>query len=306
MELRQLRYFAEIAAQGSFTRASETLAIAQPALTTQIQKLESELGGNVFVRTARGVVLTELGRATLEPAQRTLDAAGATLRSAQIANAAANTRLMLGFSRIFPFIPIARTVRRIRRDRPNIKVELRQMWSQEQVEALESGALDLGFVHYTDELATEHDGLAVVPVAEEAVTAAIPEGHRFATRRQIALGELADEDFVMTAPTKFGETVYDQVLAACRQAGFTPRVVQETTDVQILLGLVSAGLGVALLSSAARDVKIRGVHYVSIVPRLRIRFAALYRRGATGKFLEPFLERIERPPTTAAAGRSLP
>ena len=301
MELRQLRYFVEIAGQGSFTRASETLAIAQPALTTQMQKLEAELGGQLFVRTARGVVLTELGRATLEPAQRTLDAAGATLRSAQVANAAASTRLVLGFSRIFPFIPIARTVRRIRRHRTNIKVELRQMWSLEQVEALESGALDLGFVHYTDDIATEHEGLAVVPIAEEAVTVAIPEGHRFATRRQIAIGELADEDFVMTAPTKFSETVYDQVITACREAGFTPRVVQETTDVQILLGLVSAGLGVALLSSAARDVKIRGVHYVSIVPHLRIRFAALYRRGATGKFLEPFLERIERPPISVVA-----
>ncbi len=301
MELRQLRYFVEIAGQGSFTRASEVLAIAQPALTTQMQKLEAELGGQLFVRTARGVVLTELGRATLEPAQRTLDAAGATLRSAQVANAAASTRLVFGFSRIFPFIPIARTVRRIRRDRSNIKVELRQMWSREQIEALESGALDLGFVHYTDDIAVEHDGLAVVPIAEEAVTAAIPEGHRFATRRQIAIGELAAEDFVMTAPTKFGETVYDQVITACREAGFTPRVVQETTDVQILLGLVSAGLGVALLSSAARNVKIRGVHYVSIVPNLRIRFAALYRRGATGKFLEPFLERIERPPSSVIA-----
>jgi DNA-binding transcriptional LysR family regulator len=70
--------------------------------------------------------------------------------------------------------------------------------------------------------------------------------------------------------------------------------VQESTDARILLGLVSAGLGVALFSSSQRDVKVRGVHYVSVVPRLAIRFAAMYRRGATGKFLEPFLERIER------------
>lgn len=67
---------------------------------------------------------------------------------------------------------------------------------------------------------------------------------------------------------------------------------------RILLGLVSAGLGVSLLSSSSRDFKIRGVHYVSIVPSVVMRFAAMYRRGMTGKFLEPFLERIERSPAT--------
>jgi DNA-binding transcriptional LysR family regulator len=83
-------------------------------------------------------------------------------------------------------------------------------------------------------------------------------------------------------------------MAACLRAGFQPHIVQESSDVRILLGLVSAGLGVSLLSSSSRDVKIRGVHYVSIVPKLEMRFVAMYRRGATGKFLEPFLERIER------------
>ena len=121
---------------------------------------------------------------------------------------------MLGLSRIFPFIPIARTVRRIRRDRSNIKVELRQMWSQEQIAALESGALDLGFVHYTDDYRNRTRRPGGDPIAEEAVTAAIPEDTALRRVRQIALAELANEDFVMTAPTKFGETVYDQVIAA--------------------------------------------------------------------------------------------
>jgi DNA-binding transcriptional LysR family regulator len=293
MELRQLRYFVEIADQGSFTKAAETLAIAQPALTTQIQKLEAEFGAQLFVRTTRGIVLTEVGVVALEQARRTIVAADATKRSAQLASEASGARLIAGFSRIFPFLPIARTVRRIRRERPNIKVELREMWSSEQIEALAAGALDVAFVHDTG-APVDHE-LVTVPVAEESVTAAIPDGHRLATRRQIALGELADEDFVAPAETTFGETVRDEVFAECRRAGFQPRVVQESSDVRILLGLVSAGLGVALLLSSSRDVKVRGVHYVSIVPRFGFRFAAMYRRGAAGTFLEPFLERIERP-----------
>jgi DNA-binding transcriptional LysR family regulator len=297
MELRQLRYFLEIAAQGSFTKAAETLAIAQPALSMQIQKLEAEFDAQLFVRTKRGIVLTDVGRVVREQAQRTLDAADATKRSARLAGEAADARLVVGFSRIFPFIPIARTVRRVRRERPNIKIELREMWSSDQMDALISGSIDVGFVHYTDD--DEDRDLAIVPVAEEAVTAAIPDGHRLATRRQIALAELADEDFVLPAATNFGETVRQQVLEACLRAGFTPRIVQESSDVHILLGLVSAGLGVALLSSSSRDVKVRGVHYISIVPKLGIRFAAMYRRGTTGKFLEPFLQRIERSPERA-------
>jgi DNA-binding transcriptional LysR family regulator len=292
MELRQLRYFVEIAAQGSFTKAAETLAIAQPALTAQIHKLEAEFNAQLFVRSKRGIVLTAVGAVVLEQAQRTLDAADATKRSAELAGAAASARLIVGFTRIFPFFPIARTIRRVRRDRPNIKVELREMWSADQLDALISGAIDVGFVHYTAE--HEDRDLAIVPVAEEALTVAVPDGHRLATRRQIALSELADEDFVVPSSTTFGETVRDEVIAACRLAGFEPRVVQESSDVRILLGLVSAGLGVALFASSQRDFKVRGVHYVSVVPRLFIRFAAMYRRGATGKFLEPFLERIDR------------
>lgn len=297
MELRQLRYFLEIAEQGSFTKAAETLAIAQPALSMQIQKLEAEFDAQLFVRTKRGIVLTEVGGVVREHAQRALDAADATKRSARLAGEAAGARLVVGFSRIFPFLPIARTVRRVRRERPNIKIELREMWSSDQMDALLSGSIDVGFVHYTAE--HEEGDLAIVPVAEEAVMVAVPEGHRLATRRQIALPELADEDFVIPAATDFGETVRDQVLTACRSAGFQPRIVQESSDARILLGLVSAGLGIALLSSSSRDVKVRGVHYISIVPKLGLRFAAMYRRGTTGKFLEPFLERIERSPERA-------
>src|SRR5580693_5426303 len=104
MELRQLRYFVEIADQGSFTKAAETLAIAQPALTTQVQKLEAELGAQLFLRTARGIILTEIGTEVRAHAQRTLDAADATLRVARLAGEVANARLIVGFSRIFPFL----------------------------------------------------------------------------------------------------------------------------------------------------------------------------------------------------------
>src|ERR1700722_17949371 len=106
MELRQLRYFVEIAEQGSFTKAAETLSIAQPALTTQVQKLEAEFNAKLFIRRTGGIILTEGGRVVAEQARRALDAADATKRAAQLAGEVASARLAVGFTRIFPFIPI--------------------------------------------------------------------------------------------------------------------------------------------------------------------------------------------------------
>lgn len=291
MELRQLRYFVEIADQGSFTKAAETLSIAQPALTAQIHKLEAEFRAQLFVRGKHGIALTDVGRVAHEQARRTLDAADATMRATQLAAGLASARLNVGFTRVFPFMTIARTVRRIRRDRPDMRLELREMWSSEQIDALVSGSLDIGFVHYTADQADRD--LAIVPIAEVQLVAAIPDGHRLAGRRNVHLTELADEAFIVPAATNFGETLRDEALAACRAAGFTPRVVQESSDLNILLGLVSAGLGIAFLSSASRDVRVRGVHYASVTPKLAIHFAAMHRRGVTAKFLKPFLERLQ-------------
>jgi DNA-binding transcriptional LysR family regulator len=132
-----------------------------------------------------------------------------------------------------------------------------------------------------------------VPVAEESLVVAVPDNHRFATRRQIALAELADEEFLIPSEAVLG-SVRAFLIDLCKRAGFTPRITEQPSDFRLLLGLVSAGVGVTMLASSARDLKVRGVHYISIVPPIVMRFGAMYRRGATAKFLAPFLERIER------------
>jgi DNA-binding transcriptional LysR family regulator len=290
VELRQLQYFVEIADRGSFSRAAETLAIAQPALTTQIQKLEAEFAAQLFVRTKRGVVLTDVGRVTYDQARRTLDAADATRRAALFAAGSASARLTVGFTRIFPFLAVASMVRRLRRDRPNVRVDLREMSSEAQMDALVSGRLDLGFVQYS--AAHEDRDLTMVPLAEESLAAVVPERHRFATRRQVTLEELADEDFVI-ASSDTSDSLHDNIVAACVRAGFQPRIVQTASDFRLLLGLVSAGMGVAIVSSVSRAIRIRGIHYLSLAPRHILRFAAMYPDGPTGRSIAPYLPRIE-------------
>jgi DNA-binding transcriptional LysR family regulator len=291
MELRQLRYFVAIADGSSFTKASETLSIAQPALSAQIHKLEEELGAPLFVRTKRGITLTETGTAVLAEARKTVAAADSTVRAAALAGETAAARLIMAYTPIFPFFHVARIIRSLRRERPGAHIELREMWSPLQCDALASGAVDFAFVRDVPGHPVS-EGIVRVPMAEELWTVAVPSGDPLASRRHVEFGDLARSLFIMPSPT-FGETVRDDITAACRQAGFEPRVVQEVSDVRIMLGLVSAGLGITVLSSAARNVRVRGVTYISLSPKVVMRFSALYRRGFGGRGFASILSHLQ-------------
>ena len=292
MELRQLRYFLEIANQGSFSRAAESLSIAQPALTTQIQKLESEFGARLFHRTARGIALTEVGEVARERARRAVDAADSTLRLTKQAGEQAGNRLRISYSRVFPFAPIARAIRITQKDRPDVVLSLRDMWSAEQLIALEDGVVDVAFVHYTSAL--DETDLVVVPVADGHIVAALPDTHPLAGRPEVALSDLAKDGFILPAAGDFGETLLDLVVAACAAAGFSPRIVQHSEHLRVILGLVSAGIGVSLVTSPATNFQIEGVSYAAIRPTLPIRYAALYRRGLNPAALRPFIDRLKQ------------
>ena len=287
MELRQLRYFVEIAEQGSFTKAAETLAVAQPALSTQIQKLETEFRAKLFVRTKRGVALTGIGNDVLTQARRAVDEADATKRAALISGNAASARLGVGFTRIFPFVAIGKILRAVRDDHPNVRIDLAETDSDEQIDAVLGGALDIGFVHHN--ASADHRGLEVVEMSTEFLSVAVSHRHRFATRRQITLAELADEDFIMQTSAR--TDIRNRLSAVCARAGFEPRVVQESDDFSLRLGLVAAGMGIALVSSGARALRVRGVHFISVVPRHIFRFAAIYRRGVVDRLIAPYLPR---------------
>ena len=286
MELRQLRYFIEIADQRSFTRAAETLSIAQPALTTQVQKLEAELRAPLFVRNKRGITLTEVGHVVLAEARKTVDAADATTRAAALALDDAHARLVFGYSAGFPFPHITDLMRALRRDRPNVRIDMREMRSAEQVDSLVSGAIDFAFVHDRPDL--RDGGLVHIPITEEFLMLAVPSGHRLSGRRSVRVADLADESFIVPGDN-VGETARDEVYEATMRAGFEPRIVEEVSNMGILLGLVAAGLGVAILSSAAKALMVCDLTFIPIVPRITMTYSAMYRRGFGGKVLAPFL-----------------
>jgi DNA-binding transcriptional LysR family regulator len=295
MELRQLRYFVEIAEQASFTRAAETLAIAQPALTAQMHKLEAEFGAPLFIRTKRGITLTDVGRATLASARTTLHAADATKRLARQTAELAGARVNVAYSRTFPVAQLARIVRGFRRERPDLELDLREMWSLDQVEAVADGSIDFGFrqIRGRERSRLAERGIVAVKTSEETLALAVPGTHPLATRRTVTLAELANEHFISIAVPP-AEAVRQRVFEAMEAAGFQPKITQEVADVRLLLGLVSAEMGVAIVFAWNRDVRMRNVHYLRIVPEVSLSFGVMYRRGYGGRAIEPLLRRIER------------
>jgi DNA-binding transcriptional LysR family regulator len=295
MELRHLRTFVVIAEQGSFTRAAEVLSIAQPALTAQMQKLEAEFGTPLFVRTARGVTLTAAGTAALDSARETLRAADGTIRAAQIAAEVAGARINIAYSRTFPVAQLSRMIRGFRRDRPGLRLDVREMWSNNQVEALADGAIDVGFLQLPDDqrAGLAERGITAIKTAEESLLLAVPNSHPLAARRSVTMRDLATESFILPSPT-MGESVLTAVIEAARVAGFAPTVVQEVTDIRLLLGLTSAELGVTFVFTHNRDMRLRNVHYLRLTPAITLSFGAIHRRGFGGRTMEPILARIAR------------
>jgi DNA-binding transcriptional LysR family regulator len=184
MELRQLRYFVAVAEHESFTRASEHLLIAQPALSAQIAKLEDELGVALFEKIGRGVRLTGPGHLVLVEAQRTLADAEALVRIARAGAEGAVGTLRVGYSRIFPFRAMTAVLHAFRKHRPHIALELREHDPIKHLVLVRSRELDCAFSRLPD---GEEDEVATYPLVAVQTMVALPRGHRLGLRTVGAL-----------------------------------------------------------------------------------------------------------------------
>jgi len=257
MDLRQLRYFSVLAETLNFHRAAERLHISQPPLTVAIRKLEEDLGTPLFVREPRGVRLTAAGAAALPSARAALAAAEGFRDSVRQGAAGLRGRLGIGFigSAIGQLLP--RIISPYRAAYPLVELALEEMNSVEIVAAIAARRLDLGLVRLPlmDASAVE---IAVIERDELAV--ALPAHDPLAGRTVLPLAALEQHGFIIYSPVS---VLNATIRLACQRAGFTPRVAQEAVQVQTILSLVEAGLGVALIPSrSARFATAR----VRIVP----------------------------------------
>lgn len=270
MELRHLRYFVAVAEEGHVTRAAERLGIQQPPLSQQIRGLERELDVQLFRRKPRGVELTDAGRTLLADARRILgEIDGAVVKAKRTARGEQG-RVVVGFTSSAPFHPfVPRVIRLFRESYPRVSLILEESSTGDLVSSLGAERLDVAFIRSP---ASNGEGVTLHELLEERMFAALPSDHRLATEGDAAplpLVDLAPDAFVLYRRAS-GPGLYDQIVGACHNAGFTPRIEQEAPRVVATLNLVAAGLGVTIVPESLGRMRFDGVVYRPLAepPRL--------------------------------------
>lgn len=294
MELRHLRYFVAVAEELNFTRAADRLHMAQPPLSTQIRALEDELGADLFVRDKRKVYLTQAGEEFLARARAILDAA----RDARVAakNAALGIigRVRLAYTASAMFSErLPAVIREFRLQHSNVQLTLVESTSLDQISALYDRQLDVGVLRKPD--VPLPDGIVIEAWHQTRLIAAIPAGHPLAQQASISIADLRDQP-IITYPRDAGIGLYWPFLQLCARAGFQPQIVSEARESPVIIGLVAAGVGIAVVPAATQCIHIAEVVYVQIddreaVSTLYLAFRVDDETSQTGKMLRILRER---------------
>ena len=256
LELRDLRRFLVLAEERHFGRAAARLGMGQPQLSRALQKLERLVGTRLLDRTSRDASLTEAGTALLRQARDILDRAAEAPALARRAAVGEVGSLALGFSGSCAYAFLSVAVEGYRRTHPNVELTLREMAAERQVEQLREGRLDLCLMRGTG----VPPGLSGALVFEEALVVALPRANPLSARTQVAPADLAPHPFV-TFPRDAGNGYHRLVTEICAAAGFTPKLAQEVSPMHALIGLVAAGVGVAIVPASVRKLHFSGVVY---------------------------------------------
>jgi DNA-binding transcriptional LysR family regulator len=251
LEICEFKSFTVLAKELHFGRASNRLFLSQPALSKQIRRIENKVGGPLFARTRRKVELTEAGKVLLPYAEKVLREADRALTVSKHAleGLAGTLRIGFGIASVFEILP--RTVVRFRKAFPLIALQIQDMTTPAQIESLLDGRIDIGILR----LPVVHAELDSLLLDREHFVAVTPKSVQYNKREGLAC--LRNAPFILFDSTTF----VDRAFTLCRQAGFTPRVVQEANEIFTILNLVRAGLGVSLLPSAAVKIRVRGIKF---------------------------------------------
>lgn len=303
MELRHLRYFIAVADEQHMTRAAERLGIQQPPLSIQIRALEQELGVQLLRRKPRGVELTEAGTVFLARARAILDEVDRTFASVRRTARGEQGRVVVGFTSSAPFHPfVPRVIRAFREMSPRVSLELAESGSSALVQALHNEEIDAAFIRSP---VVDIVNLVVEPLLEEKMLLALPTGHALAKNTQdegagslgrpvpLPLSALANETFILYKRPG-GPGLYDTIIAACRNVGFSPRIGQEAPRVISTLNLVAAGLGVSVVPESLRRLQMDGVVYRRLEETLHLSAPLLLacRRAENAAAVQRFIDLV--------------
>jgi DNA-binding transcriptional LysR family regulator len=300
LELRHLRYFVTVAEELHFGRAASKLNISQPPLSMQIRALENELGVTLLNRNQRHVSLTLAGAALLAEARHILARVEQAVLTTKRAGRGEIGELAIGFISVADYNVLPLVLREFRRRFPLVHLTLRESTTDAQIRDLAAGRIDVGFVLPP----INEPLLESLPILHEPLIAALPEKHPLARKRgKLALEKLKDAPFILF-PRPNAPGLYDDIVSCCKAAGFSPRVEQEAIQMQTIVSLVSAELGVALIPASLTNLQRTGVTYKSLQggsPLTEIHLA--WRRGDDLPALRVFVDVASQTAITANAPR---
>ncbi len=262
IELRLWRQFIAVAEELHFGHAAIRLHMTQPPLTQAIAQLEKLLGVRLFDRTKRSVQLTATGQALLPAVLDLLARAQALPAQARAAAAGEVGRLRLAFVSTVGFAQLPQWVRAFRELYPQVQLDLLEATGDVQVQGLERGEIDAGFMLHAPGFAPA--GLARLLITQEPLVLAMPEHHPLAGQRGLALGDVLAEPLVIF-PRRIVPSLFDAIFALYHAAGCLPAVAQEAIQMQTIVNLVSAGLGVAWVPESVRQFQRSGVVYREVL-----------------------------------------
>ncbi len=244
--MRQIRYFIAICEEGNMSRAAARLFVAQPSLSEQIRKLEQELRLPLFVRLPRRLVLTPAGEAFRIHAARILEEVDLVQTRIDEVSAQSGQKIRVGVlptlgSRLFPSV-----IAEFRRTNPGARIELREEISSLSVKhLLMEREIDVGVIRLDGKLASHLEASFFL---REPLVALVPPGHLLARSGEINLQEIAEEPFLTLKP---GYGLRELVLNVLKEAGVTPNITVEVSQLDFLIGLVEAKMGLTILPQLA-------------------------------------------------------
>ena len=288
MELRHLRYFAAVAEALHFGRAADRLHLAQPALSQAIRQLEAELGTPLFVRTTRHVALTPAGEFLQSEAARVLGAVDASVRGVRRIADGRQGLLRIAFTGTAAYTQLPRIARAVKRELPDLALEIHaDLLTPAQVAGLTDGSLDLGVLRPP----TTSDAVTVRAIARVPLVLAVAVDHALAAEPVVSVADLHAEQFIHFAGAS--SVVNDAVLRSCRVAGFTPTVAHQVAGTAVMLPLVAAELGVALVPASVRAAPLDGVVLRELADAASIDLALAWRTDDDNPALLAVLEVLE-------------
>jgi len=260
VELRSWRQFLVLAETLHFGRAAERLHMTQPPLTLAIQQLERRLGVPLFERTRRSVALAPAGAVLVEPVRQLLASAAALPALARGALAGATGRIRLGFVSTMGFGALPLWLRGFREAHPGIAVELREATGDIQLEAFARRELDAGFLLHAPGRLPDPPGWQSLSIGVEPMVLALPDAEPWTAARTLKPAAVLAQPLVIF-PRAIAPSLYDAVLAFHHAHGVAPAIAQEAIQMQTIVNLVSAGLGIALVPHAVMQLQRPGVVY---------------------------------------------